>query len=251
MRRIVKPSHRYGEADFDRGYLTWGFHDRQTQRQEAESVLRLIPSDRPLRILDLACGIGTHVIEWARRGHQVMGVDLSETFIAEARKSASAAEVKACFAVGDIRRLTDCAGHDVVCWIENSFFDAQVAGAIRSYLAPGGHFVMDVRNPDHPKSRRLNSNWRTWREKDGVFILERHETDGSSGMREDVWIDIDPAKEEITEKRATWKPLSLRDQMQLLEAAGFSRLQLHTMEGQPFHGGEEPYWLWLVAQAAG
>ena len=50
------PMHRYGEADFDKDYLQWGFHDAETQAKEADSVVRIAGVDKRLRILDLACG---------------------------------------------------------------------------------------------------------------------------------------------------------------------------------------------------
>ena len=62
MKRIKKPMHRYGKAAFDRDYLRWGFHDAQTQAEEADSVLRIVGEEGPLRILDLACGTGVHAV---------------------------------------------------------------------------------------------------------------------------------------------------------------------------------------------
>lgn len=41
MKRVRMPMHRYGEPDFDRECLTWGFHDPETQIQEAQSILGL------------------------------------------------------------------------------------------------------------------------------------------------------------------------------------------------------------------
>ncbi len=29
---------------------------------------------------------------------------------------------------------------------------------------------------------------------------------------------------------------------------GFKNIELRTAEGEVFHGGEEPYWLWIVAR---
>ena len=81
MKRVQSRMFRYGEADFDSDYLKWGFHDKDTQINEARSVLKLLDVKGPLRILDLACGTGRHAIYWAEQGHRVTGVDISETFI--------------------------------------------------------------------------------------------------------------------------------------------------------------------------
>ena len=48
-------------------------------------VLDLVPGDR---VLDVGCGPGRHSHELARRGHEVVGLDVSETFIAFARRDA-------------------------------------------------------------------------------------------------------------------------------------------------------------------
>src|SRR5215831_1583258 len=41
------------------------------------------------RILDIPCGNGRHSLEFAKRGYAVTGIDLSDEFVAEARRSAN------------------------------------------------------------------------------------------------------------------------------------------------------------------
>jgi len=43
--------------------------------------------------------------------------------------------------------------------------------------------------------------------------------------------------------------LSLDDKVRMVRGAGFDPVELRTMEGGLFTGGEEPYWLWLVGRA--
>jgi SAM-dependent methyltransferase len=249
MKRIRMPMHRYGEADFDKEYLGWGFHDAETQAKEAESILRIAGAGRRLRILDLACGTGVHAVHWAKQGHTVTGVDLSETFIAEAQERMSQAGVSVEFIVSDIRDLTCHETYDVVTWIENSFFDEDIVNRVRQYLTGGGCFVLDVRNPENDKAKFRNGNWRTWREENGVFYLERHETDEQKGVREDAWIKVDPQKELIEEKvNTTQNPMTLDQKMQFMKKVGFHPVELRTMEGHLYSGGAEPYWLWLVGR---
>lgn len=42
-------------------------------------------TEKPVSLLDLACGTGSLTIELARRGYDLIGVDLSEDMLAEAR----------------------------------------------------------------------------------------------------------------------------------------------------------------------
>lgn len=241
--------HRYGEADFDRDYLRWGFHDSETQAKEAASILRIVGTDRRLRILDLACGVGVHATHWARQGHVVTGVDLSETFIAQARERMLREGVSVSFIVSDIRELSCHEEYDVVTWIENSFFDEAIVNRVREYLTGGGCFLLDVRNPENGKAKFRRGNWRTWREDNGVFYLERHETDERTGAHEDAWITVDPQREVIEEKvNVDRTPMILDQKTQTMKKVGFDPVELRTMEGQVFGGGAEPYWLWLLGR---
>ena len=81
MKRIRMPMHRYGEADFDKDYLRWGFHDAETQAKEADSVVRIAGGDKRLRILDLACGTGDITVSLAGKypAAQIVGSDLSRS----------------------------------------------------------------------------------------------------------------------------------------------------------------------------
>jgi SAM-dependent methyltransferase len=249
MKRIKMPMHRYGEADFDKDYLRWGFHDAETQAKEADSVVRIAGGDKRLRILDLACGTGVHAVHWAKQGHTVTGVDLSETFIAQARERMSREGVSVEFVVSDIRDLVCQETYDVVAWIENSFFDDDIINRVHQHLKGGGCFVLDVRNPENAQVKFRQGNWRTWREENGVFYLERHEIDGQTGIHEDAWITINPQLGLIEEKvNTTEHPMALDQKMDVMKKAGFDPVELRTMEGCLFSGGTDPCWLWLVGR---
>lgn len=241
--------HRYGESDFDKSYLRWGFHDEDTLAREAGSLLRIVGGDRPLRILDLACGTGAHAVFWAKQGHKVTGVDLSETFIAMANERMLKEGASVEFIRSDIRDFNYDGAYDVVTWIEGSFFEDDIVQRVYRSLTTGGYFVLDVRNPENPKAKFVEGDWRTWREENGVFTLERHETDVQTGVREDAWITIDPQSDLIEEKVISeQRPLTPDQKMQVMKDAGFDTVQLFTMEGEPYNAVEEPYWLWLVGR---
>ena len=139
-------------------------------------------------------------------------------------------------------------GIDLVTWIEHSFFDEAMARKVYRFLKHTGHLVVDARNPDHPKTKALDRDWRNWREESGVFHLERHETNPETGDHEDVWITIDPQAGLIEEKCEIGPRMALAEKISALSTVGFKHVELNTTDGKGFEGGQEPYWLWLVAQ---
>jgi SAM-dependent methyltransferase len=56
-------------------------------------------------VLDSGCGTGEHALMLAQRGMEVVGIDLSPTAIARARRKAADRGLTAAFLVGDVLRL--------------------------------------------------------------------------------------------------------------------------------------------------
>ena len=202
---------------------------------------------KPLKILDVACGLGTHAVEFARAGHTVSGVDLSATFLERARQKATDAGVNVRWIHSDALALDADAQFDAVVWIERSFFSLDAIRRLRRYLRPGGLLVLDERNPEHPRAMARGGDWRTWQEKDGRFLLERHEVD-EQARRVDCWIEIDPSAGTITEKTSTSPQTTLQERIDLIRQAGLGAIELRTLSGEPFTGGVNDYWLWLLAR---
>jgi len=84
-------------------YLRYSFTKGTVQEVDALCRLTGLTGGR---VLDVGCGPGRHSLEFARRGFEVVGVDISATFVDLARQAASAAGFENCrFARGDARRL--------------------------------------------------------------------------------------------------------------------------------------------------
>jgi SAM-dependent methyltransferase len=117
---------------------------------EVDFVAELVGLAAPRRILDVACGEGRHAIELAKRGHQVVGVDISATLLESAREAAAAAGVgNIQFEQMDIRAIPFEAEFDVVVnlwegaigYLEDDAENNLALAALARALVPGGHHV--------------------------------------------------------------------------------------------------------------
>jgi SAM-dependent methyltransferase len=126
-------------------------------------VLELHPGDR---VLDLACGSGDHARRLARRGLDVLGVDIAPSLIAHCRDRARKAHIDtAHFEVGDMRELAYEAEFDAVLLLSGSFgfFDdaanRDVLQRVARALRPQGRVLIDVFDPAMMVVRPPRRTW--------------------------------------------------------------------------------------------
>src|SRR5436309_15962 len=107
------------------------------------------------RVLDVGCGPGRHALALARRGIDVVGVDLSEDFIALARDAAAAEGLSASFEAGDVRELAHDGEFDaVVCLCQGGFGllggrdEPRAFERIAAALRPGGRLALTAFSAD-------------------------------------------------------------------------------------------------------
>ena len=109
------------------------------------------------RILDLACGFGRHSLELARRGFEVVGVDITKDYIVHAEKQAKAEGLSASFLNADIRELNFNSEFNVVLnmadgaigYLENDMENLKVFDVISRALVCGGKHFMDIMSADY------------------------------------------------------------------------------------------------------
>ena len=61
--------------------------DEEDARNLINLIQRTVSIDTHSKLLDIACGAGRHSLEFARRGFDVTGFDLSEYLISEAKRT--------------------------------------------------------------------------------------------------------------------------------------------------------------------
>lgn len=210
---------------------------RQTRRDVAfiERALNLKEGDVTL---DLACGFGRHAIELTRRGHEVVGLDLSLPLLQKALHEAQRQNLAIKFIHGDMRDL-QFEGIFGACFLwQTSFgyFDEQtnfrVLRGIHRALKPGGQLLIDVLNRDHIVPQMPHRIW--WEGVNCVF-LEEVEFDYSASVlhtkRSFIYEDGTPPLEQNSYIRL----YSAHELGQVLRAAGFNVVQL---SGELHHPGQ-------------
>jgi SAM-dependent methyltransferase len=133
-------------------YLEYGF--TKGTKQEVDFLVEIMDIPQNSRILDIGCGPGRHSLEFARRGYNSVGVDISSEFIKYANQVAKDEKLKAEFFVADARELNFNQEFDgAICLCEGAFGLAgnednhrKVLKSVYNALRPGSLFVLTVIN---------------------------------------------------------------------------------------------------------
>ena len=146
-------AHYAAIGDFLReNYLQEGF--AQGTVQEVDFLVGALELSPNARILDVGCGAGRHVLEFARRGFRPLGVDLSGGLIEVARDLAASEGLAAEFVVEDARELAFSREFDAaVCLCQGAFGIAgdeaghrRILEGVARALRPDAPFVLTAIN---------------------------------------------------------------------------------------------------------
>ena len=156
----------------------------------------------PRTAVDLACGTGSVALLLARKGLQVIGVDLSEDMLCQANQKAQEQELQVLFLQQPLQRLHLARGVDLaVCALDSMDYitdpeDCREAIArVYRVLNPGGCFIFDVNTPE--KLRAMDGQV-FLDEDDDVYCVWRGEFEEETNVctyamdlfqrRGDVWV---------------------------------------------------------------
>ncbi|MCP3988107.1 MAG: class I SAM-dependent methyltransferase [Actinomycetia bacterium] len=141
-------------------YLRYSF--TKGTAQEVAALIEILELQPGQRVLDVGCGPGRHALAMAAAGCEVVGIDISSDFIAQATATAVEDGLvdKVSFMVGDARALTFDAEFDAAISLCQGAFglaggpgssprqdrelDEPIMAGIASSLRPGGRLALSA-----------------------------------------------------------------------------------------------------------
>lgn len=240
------PERAWYEQIFNEEYfrtLPMGFH-KQTLR-ETQFILQSLSVGRGGRILDLCCGFGRHTIEMAKRGYDMVGLDLSLPLLQKGLSEAQRRKLSIKFIHGDVRELNFNGVFDACFCVHTSFgyFDDKtnfnVFGGIFKALKTGGRFVLEVLNRDYIIQQMPRRKW--WEGSDCLFLEEvsfNNETSVLHNKRTFIYDD-----NRAWEQYIYIRLFSLHELQSMLRLSGFKILEVsgHVAGRGAFFGAESPH----------
>lgn len=204
-----------------------GWWTEEENRAATDKIERAMELQGPVRILDVPCGDGRISLELAARGHDVIGVDITERFLAEAGRKAEERGLSVRWERRDMRDLTFESEFDAALNFGGSFgyFDeegnARVAAGVYRALRPGGRFLIDMPTPEtvFPDFRE-----RFWRTVGEVLVLTENRYDHEAGRIDADWTVVAPDGRRET-RHSSIRLYTYYGLTGALRAAGFEHFQ--------------------------
>jgi SAM-dependent methyltransferase len=199
----------------------------EDNRAAADRIERALQLKTRARLLDVPCGDGRISLELAARGYEVTGVDITEPFLAKARRKAEERGLTIRFEPADMRDLAFAAEFDTAINFGGSFgyFDeednARVVATMSRALKPGGRFLIDT-----PTSETIFPRFRErlWREAGDVLVLTENRYDHEAGRIDSDWTIVAPDGRRES-RHSSIRLYTFRDLAALLHDAGFERIE--------------------------
>jgi SAM-dependent methyltransferase len=243
-RRPRRPRRWYEEIFDDEFLMLAPSLSTFQRRREIDFIEKGLGLRPGAMVLDLACGTGMQAIEMARRGYNMVALDLSVAMLAIAGEEAQEKDQKINFLHGDMRDLQFGPTFDGVYCIGSSFgyFDedsnAKVLRGIHRALKPGGVLLLEVDNRDYVMRSQPNL---LWFEGDGFIAMEETSFDFiSSRFAVKRTLLMDEGGKKVMEY--SMRIYSLHELGNMLHSIGFA---VHSVGGHraapgAFFGEESP-----------
>ncbi len=206
------------------------FPDAAASAQEVDQIEALVGIAPPLRVLDVGCGNGRHAIEMAKRGYQVVGIDVATRFLQEAKHHLAHSGQKVTFRLQRASTLQETNTFDfaLAYWHTIGFMSHEERQrhfrALYAALKPKASLLYVFQGPKLVPGQTSDPTHH-WKEQNSQFILTNKYI--KDGYREEQCIVINTITGEIIEYREHQQALGFIDVMQYLQGAGFAPIDAY------------------------
>lgn len=162
------------------------FYQEKAYAEEASAIRGLLAHagiEPPASLLDVACGTGSHALEFDRLGFRVTAVDHSDAMLAIARRRAAVADRPISFVRQDMRslELDERTFDAAVCLFDSIGYArtnegvASTLEGLRRHLRPGGALIVEYWHAAAMLRQYEPVRTRSW-DVDGTEVLRISET---------------------------------------------------------------------------
>jgi SAM-dependent methyltransferase len=197
---------------------------------EVDSLISLLEIQPDERILDLGCGVGRHSLEFARRGHEVVGVDRTKCYLERAEERAASENLDIEFVLEDMRLFRRENSFDITLsmltafgYFEDPEEQMKVLRNIHFSLRTGGRFVYQSLGKEVLARIFLSKDWS---EHDDGFILYERKAVNDWSMMHNVWHFIERGGKIHRWEFKHWI-YSAAEIKSMLMSAGFSQVRVY------------------------
>lgn len=131
------------------------YTESDSSRAQVDFVIDKLALEPGAKVLDLCCGQGRHLIDLARRGYDVVGLDLSGYQLEKCKAAAAAEGINPVLVHADMREIGYTSEFDAVInmftsfgYLETTDEDQKVLNAASLALKGGGSLFLDLWNRD-------------------------------------------------------------------------------------------------------
>jgi len=222
---------KWEDADAQKSFVEWvGFPDERATAAELEKIEALVSLKPPITALDVGCGTGRHALAMARKGYNVVGIDVAKSYLETARNAARENDLEVEFRLERASDLEENEVYDFALAYDHTLgfmsdeeLERHFSG-IHAALKPGGSLLLSLAGPQSVPGQK-DYKTRSWEEKDGRFILV--EKIFEHDYREENCIVIDPETSEVTEFNERQKAFSLEEVKSLLNSSEFDEVRCY------------------------
>ncbi len=193
-------------------------------------LMQKLQLDSGMTFFDQGCGIGQISLALARQGVSVIGIDLIETYIAEAEKQARAENLPCTFYTGNAYEFVPPAACDAAInwwtsfgYSEDDNKNILMMKRVFEALKPGGRFGFEYKNGERLLKDFAQTNTLCdISERDGHHTVWESRYDPESNMVYKNWIYTAPDGTRHIKKGGGAKLYTANDIKRLLKEAGFT-----------------------------